>query len=252
MRHNLVWIALTILILLPVTTLAQTPNRAGLVVQFPDGQVQTACVEFQEDRITGLDLLNRSGLVVNVDFGSGLGARVCKIDETGCDAPGEPCFCQCLGAPCYYWNYWTLKDGQWSYSPLGASSHHLIDGDMDGWVWSQGKEPPVLWSLDEICPTQTDADALTLTPDTSTPRPTSIPSPVLPTAWPSVTPLTDSPAPTPVSRVYVPLTSGQPPELAEGGENEPRSSPERYVGFVGVATVLSLVALIVWRRQKGV
>ena len=151
MKKSILSLVLITLAFLAVPVWAQGPHRAGLVVQFPDGQVETLCVEFAEAEITGAHLLDRSGLTGIQDYSSGLGAKVCKIEETGCDYPGENCWCQCQGSPCAYWNYWQWKDGRWVYSPVGASDRRLRDGDIDSWVWGDGQNPPPPVSLDEIC-----------------------------------------------------------------------------------------------------
>ncbi|MDY7041363.1 MAG: hypothetical protein SVX38_10920, partial [Chloroflexota bacterium] len=134
---------------------AQEPNRAGLVVQFGDGTVVTHCVTFAEDEISGEDVLQRSGLTVLLDYTSGLGARVCKIEDDGCDVPAEDCWCQCQGTSCLYWNYFYVVDGDWRYSGLGSGSRTVHDGDVEGWVWGGGHTPPPLISLDDICGTST-------------------------------------------------------------------------------------------------
>jgi hypothetical protein len=264
MRKKLLLIVFVTLVVVSAAAQAQEPNRAGLIVQFPEGRVETACVEFSENEITGVDLLNRSGLVVNIDYSSGLGAAVCKISDTGCSVPDDPCFCQCQGSSCNYWNYWQLKDGQWAYSPLGAGNRRLGDGDVDGWVWGDGKQSPELLSLADICPAETETPeamvtAFTSPLDTPTaqPTPTQLPTP---TATSPASPLT-SPTPTsqpaisststPASQVFIPSTSGQAP-TSESPQNDLPPSPDRYVGLAGVLAVLGFIVLTIWRRRTGV
>jgi hypothetical protein len=129
-------------------------NQAGLVIQYGDGRVETACVYFSEPEISGLDALTRSGLSYIAQTG-GVGAAVCKIGGDGCDFPNEDCFCRCKGADCTYWSYQQLRDGAWAQSPLGASSSKVRPGNVEGWAWgagsvAQGAQPPVL-TLEEIC-----------------------------------------------------------------------------------------------------
>jgi len=64
---------------------AQAPNKAALVVRHAEGDVQTACISFEEPQISGLDLLSKANLDLVIDVQSG-GALVCKIRETGCPA----------------------------------------------------------------------------------------------------------------------------------------------------------------------
>ncbi len=167
-------------------------HQAGLVVQFGDSQVQTYCVNFDTDSISGLQLLqNVSSLQVLYDATStGMGAGVCKINNDGCSFPMEDCFCQCQGLACVYWSYWHLQpNNTWDYSPLGASSFVVTNGQVDGWRWGAGTansaQPPPVITLNEICqpaPTATP----TLTP-TSIPTATPTPVPTA-TAAPSATP----------------------------------------------------------------
>ena len=128
---------------------AQAQNRAGLVIQYADGRVATYCVRFGEPSITGLDLLNRAGLKVVAEVG-GLGAATCSIDGQGCAYPAQPCFCQCQGASCAYWNYFHLIDGAWRYSPIGALGYTVTDGAVDGWAWGDKVTPPT-YTIEQIC-----------------------------------------------------------------------------------------------------
>lgn len=172
-------------------------HQAGLVVQFGANQVQTYCVNFDTDTISGLQLLqNVPSLQVIYDATStGMGAGVCKINNDGCSFPIEDCFCQCQGLACVYWSYWHLQpNNTWDYSSLGASSFVLTNGQVDGWRWGAGTtnsaQPPPVITLAEICqpaPTATP----TLTP---TPLPTATPTPAptatsTPSATPTLTPV---------------------------------------------------------------
>jgi len=262
-------VVLAVPLLVSVPGQAQSPNHAGLVIHFPDGRVETACIGFVEDEITGLDLLNRSGLPVTLDYSSGLGAKVCRIAGTGCDFPGENCWCQCQGSPCIYWNYWQLRDGQWVYSPLGASDRRLGDGDVDGWVWGDGQEPPPLLSVDEICQVEGGSFVSPLAspeprPAATMPPPATATNPAsplsLPTATSPVSPLTlPTPTPppsvlptsTPATRVFVPATSEETSEPKAAATDLP-PSPDRYVGLAGVLAALGLIVLTIWRRRTGV
>lgn len=134
---------------------ADKPNRAGLVVQVKDGQVITRCVEFDEDKITGAELLARSDLDSGIDASHGLGITVCQIEGQGCAYPVEPCFCQCMGGEsCAYWNYYYREPGEstWTYAALGALLHHASPGSLEAWVWGDGRTPPAAsLSFDAIC-----------------------------------------------------------------------------------------------------
>ena len=77
-------------------------NQAGLVVVHGDGRVVTRCVRFDEPQISGLTLLQRSGLTFAAEAGP-MGATVCSLNGEGC--PTSDCWCECHGTPCAYWIY---------------------------------------------------------------------------------------------------------------------------------------------------
>lgn len=123
---------------------AASTNRAGLLVQFSDGSIQTRCVEFSESRISGYELLLRSGL----DVVAAEGAAICSIEGTGCGA--DNCFC---AFPPDYWNYW-LGGDEWQRAPVGAGSRNVTDGMLDGWVWGDGSTAPPDREFATICGTE--------------------------------------------------------------------------------------------------
>ena len=129
-------------------------NRAGLVIDYGDGNVATFCVSFYEESITGMEVLERAGRQLVGGFGGG---AVCAIDGVGC--PGDDCWCECRGSSdCTYWIYWHLVDGEWVYSGGGAAGYQVHDGDVEGWIWgggdtSGGAQPPVytIEQLEHLC-----------------------------------------------------------------------------------------------------
>ena len=185
----------------------EAENRVGLVVVHEDGAVVTQCVAVDQPEVTGLQVLEQSGLDLNYDPSNPMGAAVCRIDGEGCGYPQDDCFCRCLDVPCFYWSYWTWTDDAWRYSQLGAAGRRLVPGDVDAWVWSEGtlnqdadRQPPALTFAD-ICPAPTAT--ATFTPSatatvTSTPTPSATPTAThtpLPTATPTTT-ATATPLPT--------------------------------------------------------
>jgi hypothetical protein len=134
---------------------APTNNRAGLVVVYEDGTVESRCVGFEEATISGFDLLTRGDFVVRSDVTS-MGASVCSVDGQGC-GEGEDCFCQCKSSTCTYWSYWQLLPDGWRYANTGAATVQVHNGDVQGWVWGASKSnapaenaPPALTFAD-IC-----------------------------------------------------------------------------------------------------
>ncbi len=182
----LICLALSIFLTVCQTSLvwAQTPSRAGLVVVHGDGDVITKCVEFSGSELSGYELLQQSGLDLNVEAG-GDGASICRIDQEGCSYPQQSCFCKCQSSTCTYWSYWQTASNAWQYSSLGASNTTVHNGDVQGWVWGAGiigkeanMQPPQK-TFAEIC----GAEAVP-SGDTASPVATDTPAPSPPTPRP--------------------------------------------------------------------
>ena len=172
---------------------ADESSQAGLVVQFADGRVETRCVTFEEEEITGADLLlTYSGLEAIIDASSGMGITVCQLEGEGCAHPSEACFCQCMGGgDCAYWNYFYREPGssEWTYSALGAVLRKVRHGSVEAWVWGDGTTPPTFeGTFESICAAPTAAPTATVelaaspepptaTPTTTATRPASTPLP---------------------------------------------------------------------------
>jgi hypothetical protein len=150
------WLLIMFAMLLGAT-MAQAqegPHRAGLVVRYGDGSVETACVSFPEEQISGVELLMRANLPLALQDG-GIGAAVCKIGADGCDYPAEQCFCERDGPKAIYWAYYQREGAAWRYGSLGAGNTLVRDGDVHGWAWgagdSSGGALPPLVELEAIC-----------------------------------------------------------------------------------------------------
>jgi hypothetical protein len=191
------------------TPTARADQRALLVVQFGDGSTVTHCVAFTEESLSGLELLTLSGLEV-----ARWGGAVCRIEQEGCDYPGKPCWCQCMGDPCRYWSYWQWRDGRWAFSQVGAASQRVRGGDVQAWLWGDGKSPPTLPPPAELC---AGADAVVVRPSQE------------PTA-------SDGPA---ASRPSAPSARLRPPPLGQ------------YALFTAMAAVLLGAFWSVRRRHRG-
>ncbi len=239
---------------------ADTPNRAGLVVTFSDGYTVSKCVEFAETEISGAELLERIGLPVVSSGGSAMGAAVCKIGDEGCDNPND-CFCRCQGADCQYWAYYTLEDGQWKYSGVGASVRKIHAGDVDGWAWGAGKvgegAAPQPRTFQEICP------PLTTPPPPQPPPPTieadappAVESPVVEatqTADPATSPQPSAGEPTsqPVVAQVLPAQAASEEAQPKTAEEEDEGSgfPAQLIVFAGLAVALTAAAVVLARRR---
>jgi len=171
---------LGLLLALPVLASPVESHRAGVVIDYGDGRVETYCVTFTEQTLTGYELLERTNVEIVAAFEAN-GAAVCHLggaDGVGCAASN--CFCQ---FPLKYWSYWNQQGGAWGYSNVGASSASIADGTVNGWLWGNATQPPAWISLDVICasaePTPTPTATAT---STATPTATPTPSPTATTA----------------------------------------------------------------------
>ncbi len=111
----------------PLTTHADAPDHADIVVQFDDTHAIVRDVQFTAP-ISGLQALYLSGLdVITKDMGWGI--AVCSIEGVGC--PADDCFCDSSK----YWGYNYWENGAWQGYPVGAADSVVNDGTIDGWRW---------------------------------------------------------------------------------------------------------------------
>lgn len=122
-------------------------RRAGLVVFAADKELRRACVSFDDAKITGTDLLDRSGSeVISQRFA--FGNAICSIDGTGCGSS------DCLTCEESFWGYWTLEPGgDWIKSEVGADVRTVADGSVDAWVRGKNGDPspPASLDIDAVC-----------------------------------------------------------------------------------------------------
>lgn len=232
-----------------VAVFADEPNQAGLVAQLEDGSVVTRCVSFNEDELTGADLLTRSGLNVVLDPASSMGITVCQIEVIGCAHPAEPCFCQCLGgSECAYWNYFYRDAGEleWVYSALGAALRKVRHGSLEAWVWGDGHTAPDdTLTFEAICTPPTAEPTQTSVPPTAEPTQTSVP--------PTAVPAAATAAPT-VEEVPTQLPTTAPATTALALPTTPPATDTNqnlagYWPFGLMVLVLVTVGVLVWLRR---
>lgn len=143
-------------------------HHAALVVEHADGSVTTRCVAFDEDQITGAQLLNSSGIAWSGQTFGGFGDAVCALD-------GEPVsYADCLGKDRYWAVFVARTEGPWQLAIVGISTMTLHDGDAEGFRYvptSGVPDAPV--SAAGVC-------AAAETTPTATPSTT-------PSRWPALT-----------------------------------------------------------------
>ncbi len=271
-RQALLAVLLVVGLNLPGTGLtsaiADETGQVALVIQYDEARVETLCLPLVGESVTGMELLDRSGLRMIVQPGSSLGVTICQIEEVGCAYPAKACFCQCMGGgDCAYWNYFFREPGgDWIYSALGAVMHKVQPGAVEAWVWGDGTQPPAdELTFEILCPSSSEAlpsEALPSEALPSEPLPTNVPLP-LPTTAPTVPLLTTAesvaavseqpeadptvalvrPASTATLPAPTPMPTPTPQAEAAGG-----SSLASYGLFAAMA--LALVGIGLWVKGR--
>ena len=202
----------------PLSDLVTPPvsHRAGLVVFFDDSSLDTGCISFTESTITGLDLLERSGLAVETATNPNQGTAVCKIGEVG-DASSD-----CFGSMPNYWSYWQLGPNGWDYAVTGADQSQVMAGAVNAWSWGTGNPPPVL-TFQNLC----EGAPYTLPASTQTTAPS-----------------TDTPVPQPTSSI---ATATLAPTAAVAPAATGRI-PSNYLIYAAILIVLGVLIIILFRR----
>ena len=118
---------------------AAADSRAVVVIDTSQGS-RRAVISFS-GTITGIQALQLAG-ANPVTYGfAGQGAAVCALDGVG-----HPATDACLGTPSdpRYWAYFRAGDGAqgWSYSNQCACTTTVGDGDVEGWRFGTGQQPP--------------------------------------------------------------------------------------------------------------
>ena len=201
--------------------LAASVHRAGLVVTFGDRPTARFCIEFSEDAISGLQLLQRSGCCYEkpiITSSGGQGTAVCSIGGEGSSNPND-CFASCTGNSCAYWAYYHFVNGAWTFSRVGASSYMVRDGDIDGWAWGPGglSSGAIPAQPGDICPAPTPVPTAAPTATAAPTQPPALPATaVAPSATNIAVPATVDPGIySPVASPDAPATEVPAPSSAE-------------------------------------
>lgn len=125
MRRGLFCVALAPL-LVTCGGQANTTHHAYVVVQHLSGSWFDRRVDFTNDAIAGITLMDRSG----IEYGAqsvGSGKVVCQVDN-------EPAtFTACFPQNKPYWALFIRTGGKWTSAPSGVSDVNLHDGEAIGW-----------------------------------------------------------------------------------------------------------------------
>lgn len=207
---------------IPFTDLVNPPpsNRAGLAIFYGNDTLSTACISFTDSSISGLDLLEQSGLDIQTATNPNQGTAVCKIDQVG--NPSADCF----GSMPNYWSYWMLGQNGWEYSATGVEQSRVTAGSVNAWSWGLGDPPPAI-SFQNIC------EGVAYDPPTS--EPTSITA--TETSGPAAISI-DAAAPTSPADTAVPEIVGSP------------GLTTNYLIYGSIIIVLAIVILILIRSHN--
>ncbi len=120
------------------------------------------CVEFAQESISGLTLLELSGANSGqppqvYDWGGGTDT-VCQVDHEPRQVP-DRCFGPMSGPN---WSDWHLTASGWVPRSSGVTGYAVHDGDVEGWTYSTafGARPPST-SFSQVCPPPAAAPAAT-------------------------------------------------------------------------------------------
>jgi hypothetical protein len=246
-------------------------GEAGLVIQHGDGSVDTYCVAFSGDSISGEDLLKK----VNIPI-TQFGGLVCAVGtQEGCFQPSsfETCVCQSYPPTNTYWAFYLQRHGQgWRYSSFGFAdpSADLKDGDMQAWRWGKGgassAPPPPALTFEQVCghaprggaqlqPTTAATLtrlAATVAPAVST---TTLPSPSAQASAEEVGSPTAAASLTAENTTLIRShgTATAVPQPPAAGSSNDGGSPAALLAFVAVVAVLgsAIAAALIWRRSRG-
>lgn len=105
-----------------------TENTAGLVVQSDQGEVTTACVAIEGDYISGLALLEASGIPYQAQDGFMNSILGISNPQGGT----------------MYWSYWHWDGREWVFNNIGAGDSQVLPGSIEAWYFTSWEVYPSL------------------------------------------------------------------------------------------------------------
>jgi hypothetical protein len=226
------------------TSVHASAHRVALIVEhgvsWPGARLLVRCVQFSQDAISGLALLELAGVNSGqppqvYDWGAGA-LTVCQVDHEPRQIP-DRCFGPTSGPN---WSDWHRTATGWAPRDSGATGYTLRDGDTEGWTYSSGfGAPPPGVSFDQICPPPAPPVAPAMVARPSATRAVQGASATTPRPVASPTPSVEALAPSATSGVEVAVASSP-----TSPENRARPSSAPVLLFGGVLVLL--VALGVW------
>ncbi len=130
---------------------ARGRGKAGVVVVHGDGRVVTECVRLDRATISGLQLLERTGIPFSAAR-FGFGTAICRLDGEGPDTTDSS---DCFSDPQdRFWGYWTQDKGDAGpvSSEFGAGDRRVRRRSIDYWVWDAlPSEAPATLTFAQVC-----------------------------------------------------------------------------------------------------
>jgi hypothetical protein len=120
-------------------------SQAALVINLGNRTI-TECVTFDKPVITAFDLLQLSGIRFTSETFN-FGEAICSIENTGCQFPSEPCFCQSQ-----FFTLFVLQNGQFVATHVGASHFIVHNGDVIAFSFGSGEAPTAV-TFEDVCGT---------------------------------------------------------------------------------------------------
>ena len=107
---------------------AQMAHTAGFVIQTDQGEVTTACVSFDSASISGLALLDDSGIPYQVQDGFMNSILGVSNPQGGT----------------MYWSYWHWDGREWVFNNTGAGDSGVFPGSIEAWFFTSWELFPSL------------------------------------------------------------------------------------------------------------
>jgi len=232
---------------------AASAHHAALIIDTGD-QVVRRCVGFDEDSITGKDVLDRANVdpVYSDKYSD---AFICSLLGVGNDQAHCP-----NSDPAKNWVYWEAKSGDPTFTKPGqaASRTDVHDGDVEGWTWANATPPPYS-STASVCPASTPPPPPPPPPAASPPPPPASGTTVVPSSGAAKSGGTNTSSTTPGdttsstaadSTTSTPTTSGS-LALRESRDDGGKGGSPWALAAVGVIVAgLGTASVVISRRRR--
>lgn len=130
---------LTLLLIALLVPRSAEGARGAVVIKKSNGEVKSACVDFEGESISGWKLLESSPFSPIAKNGF-----IVEIDGEGGKDSSE------MGDGEHFWSYWRLSDN-WIFQNAGATYTRVKDGDVEGWEFGKGSSSLPKIQFNDIC-----------------------------------------------------------------------------------------------------